>query len=101
MLDENRLARIDGNNAMPSLRILKISDNDLTLLDLAMFPKLRLLHADRNRLKSLSRSDESRSRVENLSLRNQANPGLRIDFEELRNVKRLYLSGEFRMLPPR
>lgn len=77
-----------------SLRALRISDNELASLDLASFPKIRTLYADGNRLSGLARSDGTRSRLENLSLRYQDGGDLRIDWEELAGVRRLYLSGK-------
>lgn len=55
---------------MHSLRYLKLSDNDLTSLDLSAFPALRLLHADRNQLTTLTGFSRCR-RLDTLSLREQ------------------------------
>ena len=95
MPDMNRLTILSSTAPMPSLRTVRISDNDVTALDLCHFPKLRTLYADRNRLNGLRRTGGGESRVENLSLRNQAGETLRLRWTELQSVKRLYLSSEF------
>lgn len=82
---------------MNTVRTLRISDNELSTLDMSDFPKLRTLYADGNRISSLSRSrshGNDVSRLENLSLRNQRCSNLRISSTELAPVKRLYVSGE-------
>jgi Leucine-rich repeat (LRR) protein len=94
--DGNRLKSLSSTRALMSLRNLRISDNELASLDLASFPKIRTLYADGNRLSGLARSDGSRSRLENLSLRYQEGADIRIDWEELAGVRRLYLSGRSR-----
>ena len=95
MPDMNRLTILSSTAPMPSLRTVRISDNDVTALDLCNFPKLRTLYADRNRLNGLRRTGGGKSRIENLSLRNQAGETLRLRWTELQSVKRLYLSGKF------
>ncbi|KAK7755831.1 Protein nud1 [Diatrype stigma] len=56
--------------AMASMRYLKLSDNDLATLDLAAFPNLRLLHADRNQITTLTGFSRCR-RLDTLSIREQ------------------------------
>lgn len=92
--DMNRLTILSSTATLPSLRTIRISDNDVTALDLCNFPKLRILYADRNRLNGLRRTGGGKSRIENLSLRNQTGETLRLRWTELQSVKRLYLSGE-------
>lgn len=72
--------------------------NDLTVLNLAHFPKTRTLYADENRLTGIERSDRSRGRIEALSLRSQRGKGLRLGQGEMENLKRLYISGELQAI---
>ncbi|WVQ97321.1 hypothetical protein IAU59_004432 [Kwoniella sp. CBS 9459] len=98
-LDGNQLEHLSPSRPMLSVRVLRFSENDIRLFDLSLFPKVRTLYADGNRLTQLSRSSASSSsngRLENLSLRNQrisSNSSLRLSYKDLENVKRLYLSG--------
>jgi hypothetical protein len=78
---------------MTTLRELRVMSNDLSVLDLAEFPRLKTLYADENRLRTLARSDDGIGRIEALSLRNQRVKGLRLPASELEAVKRLYISG--------
>lgn len=75
---------------MASLRMLRLNDNDLTRLEISLFPKLRTLYADGNRLKGLERSTGS---LESLSMRSQRVGGFRLGSKDLEGVKRLYMSG--------
>lgn len=92
-IESNDLTNIVPSRPMTKLRTLRMSDNSITTMDLALFPKIRTLYADRNRLRGLARSGGGTSRIENLSLRNQQVKGLSIPAKELDNVKRLYVSG--------
>lgn len=88
--DGNALEHLDVSRPMSNVRFLRLSDNDLSSLDLSRFPRLRTLYADGNRLTGL---EHSSGRLENLSLRSQRAPGLRLEVRVLENVKRLYISG--------
>jgi Leucine-rich repeat (LRR) protein len=80
---------------MPNLRVLRLSNNQLLDFDLSSFTRLRTLYADNNRLHQLSRTNlRSVTRLENLSLRNQRGVSLKLSYEDLRDVKRLYISGK-------
>jgi Leucine-rich repeat (LRR) protein len=79
---------------MLTVRTLRINDNDISSLDLSMFPKLRTLYADGNRIAQLSRSGMGASRLENLSLRNQRCSQLQLSKGEITPIKRLYVSGK-------
>ncbi|KAK8865912.1 hypothetical protein IAR55_001060 [Kwoniella newhampshirensis] len=95
-LDGNQLESLSPSKPMPTVRVLRFSDNHLTHFDLSLFPKLRTLYADNNRLSHLVRSEthSASGRLENLSLRNQRKTSsLRLGLKDLENVKRLYLSG--------
>ncbi|WVF70606.1 hypothetical protein IAT40_005398 [Kwoniella sp. CBS 6097] len=99
-LDGNQLEHLAPSRPMLSVRVLRFSENDLRHFDFSLFPKVRTLYADGNRLTQLSRSSasssSSSSRLENLSLRNQrlsSESTLSLLYKDLENVKRLYLSG--------
>ncbi|KAK7048103.1 hypothetical protein R3P38DRAFT_2867383 [Favolaschia claudopus] len=113
-VDDNALGSLEAGGAMPRLRILRVSGNRLRTLHVYCFAGLRTLYADGNALegealvtvapggavaKTVGRAAgrESRSplgRLENLSLRNQTGKlGLKLEFQDVRDAKRLYLSG--------
>ncbi|KAL7419517.1 Protein nud1 [Cryptotrichosporon argae] len=91
-LDANALTALVPAAPMAAVRVLRVSDNDLGELDVALFPKARTVFADGNRLRGLTRSGKA-GRIQNLSLRSQRAKGLRLGIEDLRDVKRLYISG--------
>lgn len=100
--ESNNLTELVVAEPMASLRILRISNNDVAEVDLSLFPRLRTLYADNNSLSGLDRSNpRTLSRLENLSLRNQRGRTLRLSYDDLRDVKRLYISGESRSSPYR
>jgi hypothetical protein len=94
-VDNNKLASIGSASPMPTVRTLRINDNEISSVDLSNFPKLRTLYADGNCISRLSRSGFETSRLENLSLRNQRCSQLRLSRSELSPVKRLYVSGKY------
>ncbi|KAI6085074.1 hypothetical protein F4821DRAFT_241497 [Hypoxylon rubiginosum] len=79
---------------VPSLRYLTLSNNELTDLDLAPFPSLRLLHADRNQLTMVTGFSRCR-RLDSLSLREQQGDApLDVSFlNAAYEVRKLFLSG--------
>lgn len=90
----NRLCAFTSQIPMPSVRVLRFSDNDIAFFDISLFPKIRTLYADNNLLSHLGRSEHSPpSRLENLSLRNQRSASLHLTFIDLENIRRLYVSG--------
>ncbi|CEL62378.1 Septation initiation network scaffold protein cdc11 OS=Schizosaccharomyces pombe (strain 972 / ATCC 24843) GN=cdc11 PE=1 SV=1 [Rhizoctonia solani AG-1 IB] len=91
-LDHNVLADLHVDTPLPRLRNLRLSDNKLTELDCSSFVNLRTLYVDNNKLGTLRHVDKAR-RLENLSLRNQSGRGLHLSISHIRDVKRLYLSG--------
>ncbi|KAG9087415.1 hypothetical protein FS749_002928, partial [Ceratobasidium sp. UAMH 11750] len=91
-LDHNALGNLDVDGPLPRLRVLRLSDNKLTELDCSPFTSLRTLYADNNRLGHVRHADQAR-RLENLSLRNQSGRGLHLSVADIRDVKRMYLSG--------
>lgn len=60
---------------MAKLRILRLSDNLLTRIDLAGFPNLRTLYMDNNKLGDVLNAGRL-TKLENLSLRSQVGRGL-------------------------
>ncbi|PPQ85066.1 hypothetical protein CVT24_010234 [Panaeolus cyanescens] len=86
------LGHLVVQSTMSRLRILRVSGNRLQNLDVGAMPNLRTLYADNNLLTALARVDRL-SKLENLSLRNQSGRGLKIKARDVRDVKRLYLSG--------
>ena len=60
---------------MAKLRILRISGNRLSELQVSKVPNLRTLYADNNALSALAKVDRL-TRLENLSLRNQSGRAL-------------------------
>ncbi|KAI8971132.1 hypothetical protein BD414DRAFT_426656 [Trametes punicea] len=92
-LDDNALGELEPEEVMPRLRILRVSGNRLQTLDAAPFPNLRTLYADNNSLGTITKAYRL-TKLENLSLRNQSGRGgLTLSIRDVRDVKRLYLSG--------
>lgn len=56
---------------MPKLRILRLSNNKLSELNVGKTPNLRTLYVDNNALSGITRV-ERLGKLENLSMRNQA-----------------------------
>ncbi|KAM0751427.1 hypothetical protein T439DRAFT_380394 [Meredithblackwellia eburnea MCA 4105] len=96
-LDHNQLSEFEPSSLMPRLRVLRLCSNRLDSLDIGFAPKLRTLFVDATRLGALVGTDRLR-KLENLSVRDQNGAGLTLPMEEVRDVKRLYLSGN--PLPP-
>ncbi|KAF8635927.1 hypothetical protein AX15_000102 [Amanita polypyramis BW_CC] len=91
-MDNNQMGELEVDGVMPKLRILRISGNRLQELNAASFPNIRTLYADNNSLVNLVKLDRL-SKLENLSVRNQRGRGLNLLTRDVRDVKRLYLSG--------
>jgi len=88
--DGNSLEHLAPSRPMLTVKSIKLSDNDMSAFELSGFPKLRTLYADGNRLTSL---EQGVGRLENLSLRSQRVPLVRVEKKVLESVKRLYISG--------
>ncbi|KAB5585421.1 hypothetical protein GE09DRAFT_1070647 [Coniochaeta sp. 2T2.1] len=95
-LDGNELDNLslDADKPLSSLKYLSLSDNNLETIDLKAAPQLRLLHADRNRITSLTGFSRAR-RLDSLSLREQRiEEPLDLTFlSRAYEVRKLYLSG--------
>ncbi|GAA5883281.1 hypothetical protein JCM3774_001748 [Rhodotorula dairenensis] len=91
-LDHNRLTDLSAASPLPRLRVLRVCQNPLPQLDVAFAPRLRTLFADSAQLGAVQGVDELR-KLENLSVRDQSGGALTLSMPHLRDVKRLYLSG--------
>ncbi|KAI0097865.1 hypothetical protein GGR51DRAFT_540005 [Nemania sp. FL0031] len=83
----------EGNCSL-SVRSLKLSNNDLEVLDVSSIPSLRLLHADRNAITTITGLSQC-GRLDSLSLREQK--GSRVMnttfLDSACEVRKLFLSG--------
>ncbi|KAG8754656.1 hypothetical protein FRC14_004860 [Serendipita sp. 396] len=92
-LDENAITRLDIGGIMSGLRCFRLSDNRLEgTLDVRQLVNVKILYADRNRLRGLIHTEKLK-RLETLSLRYQGGNGLVVSAKDVRDVRRLYLSG--------
>ncbi|KPV72496.1 uncharacterized protein RHOBADRAFT_39560 [Rhodotorula graminis WP1] len=91
-LDHNHLATFAPRRPLSRLRVLRLGNNPLSELDVAFAPKLRTLYVDSARLGNLVGTDQMR-KLENLSVRDQSGDALTVAMAHVRDVKRLYLSG--------
>ncbi|KAI5858293.1 hypothetical protein GGS23DRAFT_333888 [Durotheca rogersii] len=96
-LQHNRLSyfTLSSNASASNLKYLAVSGNNLASLDLAPFPSLRLLHADRNRLTTIKGFSRCR-RLDSLSLREQRSGGQPLDtsfLDAAYEIRKLFLSG--------
>ncbi|KAF7357652.1 Sin component scaffold protein cdc11 [Mycena sanguinolenta] len=85
-VDDNRLSSLDAGGAMPRLRILRASGNRLRTLHVHWFAGLRTLYVDSNALDGENALGGALGRLENLSLRNQLLAGgrvLKLGFEDI------------------
>ncbi|KAL8290415.1 hypothetical protein RQP46_002673 [Phenoliferia psychrophenolica] len=98
-LDYNCLESFEPTHSMPRLRILRLCSNPLLSLDTSFAVKLRTLFLDSCLLSSLSGTAHL-LKLENLSLRDQTSStvALSLPTSSIRDVKRLYLSGN--PIPP-
>ncbi|KAH8114676.1 hypothetical protein DFH11DRAFT_1726686 [Phellopilus nigrolimitatus] len=113
--DASNKARATDLVVLHKLRILRLSGNRLRHLDVVRFPNLRTLYVDNNCLaEGLQRGQKKArhrllnmhrlNRLENFSARNQGgagsrDSGLHLEGGDVRDVKRLYLSGNPSPLP--
>ncbi|GAA5874446.1 hypothetical protein JCM1840_000783 [Sporobolomyces johnsonii] len=91
-LDHNALPSLSPSATLPRLRVLRLCNNPITELDVAFAPKLRTLYVDSARLGAVTGTEELR-KLENLSVRDQSGGALTLAMHHIRDVKRLYLSG--------
>jgi Leucine-rich repeat (LRR) protein len=93
-LERNELRLFAPKRAVKSLRLLDVSDNCLSRLDVSAFPGLHTLHADRNCINKVSGFHRCR-RLDSLSLREQhGEEPLDMSFlSTAYEVRKLFLSG--------
>ncbi|CAK7219451.1 Protein nud1 [Sporothrix bragantina] len=97
-LRRNSLTQFTTGNygALPHVRTLNVSDNQLTALDVCGLPALRVLFADRNRLAHI-RGFSKTPRLDSVSLREQQLEATkRLDISSLYHayeIRKLFLSG--------
>ncbi|KAF8864794.1 hypothetical protein BDZ45DRAFT_573230, partial [Acephala macrosclerotiorum] len=86
---------IDASDALWALSDLRLSDNDLTTIDVSHFPNLHLLFLDRNRLKTIT--GLLKTKIDSLSMREQQDSfNLDLSFlSEVFEVRKLFLSGNY------
>lgn len=95
-LSKNKLRQLSLKASMKTLRQLDVNDNELERLDLSGMPNLHSLHADRNRISSITGFSKAR-RLDSLSLREQRgeeplDPGF---LSSACEVRKLFLSGNY------
>ncbi|GAC96262.1 protein phosphatase regulatory subunit [Pseudozyma hubeiensis SY62] len=92
-LDHNDLTMVDLMPTMPKLRVLRVSGNvHLQTLDVAPARRLRTLYADYcdlDRIDNLGQLEH----LDNLSMRQQAEAAITWPADQLRDIRRLFLSG--------
>ncbi|GAC76659.1 protein phosphatase 1, regulatory subunit, and related proteins [Moesziomyces antarcticus T-34] len=92
-LDHNELGMVDLAPAMARLRVLRVSGNaKLQTLDVAPAKRLRTLYADYCDLDRIEGLDQL-EHLDNLSMRQQAEAAIVWPASQLRDVRRLFLSG--------
>ncbi|CAI4217373.1 unnamed protein product [Parascedosporium putredinis] len=95
-LQRNELASLDCEGKVQALRYLDVSDNRLQDLDLSKFPKIRLLHGDRNQISRVTGFAHARY-LDSFSLREQkGSEALDMSFlSSAYEVRKLFLSGNY------
>lgn len=96
-LQRNQIESFSCTRTFSSLRYLDMSDNSLHALDLTRVPKLRLLHADRNKLTSIAGLTHARH-IDSLSLREQRGDqplDVPAVLSTAYEVRKLFLSGNY------
>ncbi|KAM0790169.1 hypothetical protein ACM66B_005488 [Microbotryomycetes sp. NB124-2] len=91
-LDHNRVTMIEPKLVMTRLRVLRLCDNPIKALDVSFVPKLRTLYVDSARLGTVYGTETLR-KLENLSIRDQDGEALTLTMRDVRDIRRLYLSG--------
>ncbi|KAK9457221.1 hypothetical protein V1511DRAFT_528513 [Dipodascopsis uninucleata] len=91
-LDDNSLKRFVPNGILTRMRTLKISRNELEIFDATVFPNLRILSLDDNKLNNVSGLKKLRT-LESFSIRDQHNSTGELSCPHLTDVRKLYLSG--------
>ncbi|GAA5940524.1 uncharacterized protein JCM15063_002361 [Sporobolomyces koalae] len=91
-LDHNSLTSFEPTRSHSRLRILRLCNNPISHLDVSFAPRLRTLYIDSAQLGVVEGTEQLR-KLENFSMRDQSGETLTLTMPHLREVKRLYLSG--------
>ncbi|GAA5981011.1 hypothetical protein JCM5350_000011 [Sporobolomyces pararoseus] len=91
-LDHNSLTEFAPKAPSSRLRILRLCNNPISHLDVSFASRLRTLYIDTARLGTVE-GTEQLGKLENFSLRDQSGEALTLAMPPIRDVKRLYLSG--------
>ncbi|ORY85653.1 hypothetical protein BCR37DRAFT_377351 [Protomyces lactucae-debilis] len=97
-LDHNKLQFFQlGDNdgrIMPDLKMVRVCDNDLHTFDMQQIPNARLVYLDNNAITNLPMPNTMKH-LQSFSLRRQRDSNImaNLDWVALREVERLYLSG--------
>ena len=92
-LEDNSLEAFQPSETLWSLKYLKLSGNHLTSLEVSLYPNLRLLYLDRNRLGSITGLLKTKH-LDSLSLREQREATLDMAFlNQCFEIRKLFLSG--------
>lgn len=90
-IDDNNLTALQPKQPLRSLRTLKVCRNELDVFNPKLFPELRTLYLDENRIQSLSEVRKLRL-LENFSARTQFGKAS-IGIHGLSELRKVYLSG--------
>jgi len=96
--DHNEIRQLELNESVSTLRILKVCGNQISSLDVALLPNLRTLFADDNCFSGIYGLSELR-KLENLSLRSQSQTHVSVALQEIRDIRRLYLTNNHLSTP--
>ncbi|TIB88208.1 L domain-like protein [Wallemia mellicola] len=91
-LDNNSLKDIQFVTEFDKLKVLRLSNNKLKELDISKILNVRTLFIDNNKLRSLL-NVSALKKLENLSSREQKGQYFELSMKDIRDIKRLYLSG--------
>ncbi|ORZ13058.1 hypothetical protein BCR42DRAFT_70481 [Absidia repens] len=91
-LDNNNIEIIQIEQPITTLRILKLNYNRLHGFNGLLFPNLKILYLDKNRLVRISALSSMRH-LDALSLRDQGGQQLQANMKYLKDTRKLYLSG--------
>ncbi|KAI9722040.1 MAG: hypothetical protein M1812_002000 [Candelaria pacifica] len=97
-LDDNQIhtLAVEQPSTLPTLRSLKLTNNQLRILDISAMPDLRILYVDRNKLSHI-RGIQRAKHLDSISIREQSpavnEEELTLTTEDCLEVRKLYISG--------
>ncbi|RUP46252.1 hypothetical protein BC936DRAFT_147163, partial [Jimgerdemannia flammicorona] len=91
-LDSNDIQVVNIKSPLAKLQIVRLNFNSLIEFDANGFVGLRTLYIDENRMMRMHGA-QSLARLDSFSLREQDGADINIELRHLRNVRKLYLSG--------